>query len=270
MNISQSSLTKHIHKLEEELNLSLFDRTTRAVRLNEYSRTYYPYAKRIVQSQEEAMHVLSELEINEKNEFTIAYMPLLGQYGIVDNISEFTQLHPEISLKTIESAYPLELLRNRKCDFAFVSESEVSDDNFSKMIYKSDHLAVVTPEDHPLAGQPSLTLEQLSDEKFIIHASNTEHPPEETEKFMKLCQEHAFTPYVVAESQFTSTMIRYVAAGRGIAVLNRLHVPTEITNVKVIDISPITRSYIYMVYRRKSKTNAATKFLHYMVETINS
>lgn len=28
MNISQSALTKHIHKLEEELNLSLFDRSS--------------------------------------------------------------------------------------------------------------------------------------------------------------------------------------------------------------------------------------------------
>lgn len=44
MNLSQSSLTKHIHKLEEELNLSLFDRSTRNVKLNEYSHAFSPYS----------------------------------------------------------------------------------------------------------------------------------------------------------------------------------------------------------------------------------
>ena len=42
MNISQSALTKHIHKLEDELGVSLFDRSTRSVELTEYSRAYYP------------------------------------------------------------------------------------------------------------------------------------------------------------------------------------------------------------------------------------
>jgi DNA-binding transcriptional LysR family regulator len=270
MNISQSSLTKHIHKLEEELNVSLFDRTTRAVRLNESSRTYYPYAKRIVEEHEESLRALSDLETKEKNEFTIAYQPILGQYGLVDTIADFTLMHPEITLRTIESGYPLELLRNRKCDFAFVSESDISDENFNKMIYRSDHLAVVVPEDHPLANETAVNLEQIANERFILHSSNQERTHEETEKFLKLCQEHSITPNVVSESLFTATMVRYVSTGRGIAVLNRLHVPTEITNVRIIDISPTIRSFIYMVYRRKLKTESATKFLHYMVETVNS
>lgn len=270
MNISQSSLTKHIHKLENELNLSLFDRSTRAVKLNENSRTYYPYAKRIVEEHEASLRALAELSTVEKNEFTIAYMPMLGQYGLVDTIIEFSHQYPEINLKTIETGHPLELLRNHKCDFIFLFDGDIPDENFNKMIYKSDHLAVVVPSDHPLADQPSVTFEQLRDEKFIIHMSNSEFPHEDTVKFMKLCEENAFTPNIVAESLFTATMVRYVSAGRGIAVLNRLHVPADIPNIRVVDIYPTTRSYIYMAYRRKLKSASATKFLHYMIEAANA
>lgn len=46
LNISQSSLTKHIQKLESELGVSLFDRS---VRMNEYSKILYPYAKRMLE-----------------------------------------------------------------------------------------------------------------------------------------------------------------------------------------------------------------------------
>lgn len=270
MNLSQSSLTKHIHKLEEELGVSLFDRSTRSVKLNKFSKTYYPYAQKIVAEHEESLRALEELSEVSKNEFTVAYMPMIGQYGLVNTISDFSIRYPDINLKTIESGHPLELLRNRKCDFAFLFDEEIPDENFNKMIYKSDHLAVVLPADHPLASYSSLTLNQLKDEKFIIHISNNENPHEDTLKFNKLCEEFNFSPEIVSESLFTATMVRFVAAKRGIAVLNRLHVPKDIDNIRVVDISPTTRSYIYMVYRRKLSTSSATQFLHYMIETTNA
>ena len=46
MNISQSALTKHIHKLEEELNVDLFDRSQRSIQLNEYSQRFIPMPSR--------------------------------------------------------------------------------------------------------------------------------------------------------------------------------------------------------------------------------
>ncbi len=46
--VSQSALIKHIHKLGEELGISLFDRSTRSVRPNVFSETFSPYAEQIV------------------------------------------------------------------------------------------------------------------------------------------------------------------------------------------------------------------------------
>ena len=66
MNVSQSALTKHIHKLEEELNLSLFDRSTRNVKLNDFSKDFYPYAKHIIQLHQEALSSLNELKNQNK------------------------------------------------------------------------------------------------------------------------------------------------------------------------------------------------------------
>lgn len=269
MNISQSALTKHIHKLEEELNLSLFDRSTRTIKLNEFSKTFYPYAKHMVQIHKDALLALGELVNHNDDQFTIAYAPILGQYGLVDVISDFSRKYPEHNMLTIESYQPMELLRQKKCDFAFLSENEILEEGFSKIIYRSDHLAVVIPNDHPLADHENLTLEQLHDEKFIIHASNTERNHEETQKFLDLCSSTSFIPNIVAESQYTSTMLRYVAARRGIAVLNRLHIPSDIPNIKIIDIYPVVRSYIYMLYSKKITAASATDFLHFIIETIS-
>ena len=270
MNVSQSALTKHIHKLEEELNLSLFDRSTRNVRLNEYSRAFYPYARQICMMHHDALAELSEMKNKDSNSFTIAYAPVLGQYGIVDTISDYAGQNPENTFHTVESYQAMTLLQSKKCDFAFVSERDVTDDNYNKIIYKTDHLTAVVPDGHPLAGQDFVALEQLYNERFILHSSHNDIPHEETAKFLDLCASRGFQAQIAAESQFTSTMLRYVSAGRGIAILNRFHIPGEIPGISVIDFKPTIRSYIYLLYPRRFSSPCAAHFLHYMIESIGA
>lgn len=270
MNVSQSSLTKHIQKLESELGVSLFDRSTRTIKTNEYGKTLYPYAKNMVEISQDAIAALQDVSDDRKNQFSVAYAPVLGQYGLIDIITEFSKLHPDKNMHTIETYQPLALLKTKKCDFAFLGEGEAVDYNFNKMVYKTDHLAVVLPMDHKYAKSQNVTLEELEDENFILHASVTSIPHEETRKFLELCEKKNFTPNVVAESQFTSTMVRYVYGGRGIAVLNRLHIPTDaLRNCAVVDIYPTVRSFIYLLYGRKVSCPAATEFLHFMIEKIS-
>ncbi len=269
MNISQSSLTKHIHKLEEELNLSLFDRSTRSVRPNEFGRIFYTYARNITQMHADAITALNELAQKDLKQFTVAYDPLLGQYGLVDTISNFARLYPDSSMHTIETYSPMNLLRSRTCHFAFLPEKDLTDDSFNKMIYCTDHLAVVMQDTHPLADRESVSLEDLYGENFILHSSPNETPHEETQKFLDLCASKDFDPNIVAETQFTSTMVRYVSAGRGVAILNRHHVSVVADNIKIVDIYPTIRSYIYMVYPRKLTLPPALDFLHYMIGVVN-
>lgn len=270
MNISQSALTKHIQKLESELGVSLFDRSARTIKTNEYSKALYPYAKSIIEMSQDALAALEEVSDGEKNHFSVAYAPVLGQYGLVNLITEFAKTHPDSSMHTIETYQPLSLLKSKKCDFAFLGEGEAIDNNFNKMVYKADHLAVILPKDHKYAKRQNVTLEELEDENFILHASVTNIPHEETSKFLELCEEKNFKPNIVAESQFSSTMVRWVNSGRGVAVLNRLHIPTgALLDCAVVDIYPVVRSYIYLLYRRKVSCAAASEFLHFMIEKIS-
>lgn len=270
MNISQSALTKHIHKLEEELDITLFDRSQRSIQVNSYSQRFYPHAKQIIQIYHEAVASLHELNQKESNQFTVAYNPFVGQYGLVDTIAEFSRKHPEHHIVTTESYSSLSLLENKKCDFAFVSEVEAEsrseNTNFNKLIYRSDHLAVVVPDGHPLAENERVTFDELRGERFVLHSSHTDTAHDETQKFLDLCREHHFVPDVVGESKFTSTVLRYVRSGRGIAVLNRMHIPKDVGEIHIIDFSPTVRSYIYLMYRRKLSTPCAMDFLHFIID----
>ena len=272
MNISQSALTKHIQKMEAELDTVLFDRSQRTIQLNEYSQRFYPYAKQILRTYEEGQLTLREMQETEQNTLTIAYNPVLGQYGVVDLLSGFSSQFPHHKLNPVESYESMKLLASRECDFAFVNESEAEEESgadgsvFSKMIYKTDHLAVVMPKDHPLASSKSVTLDQLQQEHFILHSSHNSTPHDETSKFMELCRQQNFHPEVIATSHFASTMVYYVRNGKGIAVLNRMHIPEIASDMAVVDISPTVRTFLYLLYPRRIRSSCAKDFLHYMVE----
>ena len=78
------------------------------------------------------------------------------------------------------------------------------------------------------------------------------------------------SPNIVEESQFISTIVRYVMGGSGIGVLNRLHIPKDAqSHCAVVDIYPAVRSYIYLLYRRKFSCPAAVDFLHFIIEKIS-
>lgn len=266
MNVSQSALTKHIQKLEDELGATLFIRSQHGVRVSEYGKQYYPYAKQIIQIQADAVASLKKMNDQGKNVLSIVFNPILGQYGLVDTITDFSNKHPDYHVQTFERYRTLELMKNHRCDFAFLDESEPYDSSFNSRIYKTDHLAIIVRADHPLANQPHVTLEQLEKEKFVIHSGAVDTPPVETKKFLDLCAASNFQPSIVADSKYTSTILRYVKAGRCIAVLNRMHIQHDLTGIRVIDLYPTVSSYIYLKYPKRLSSPCAMEFLHYIVD----
>lgn len=69
--ISQSSLSKHIKSLEAELGTTLFDRTTRQVKLNEAGRVFLKYAQQMIEIQYQFNTALLNLKEAEEQSLTI-------------------------------------------------------------------------------------------------------------------------------------------------------------------------------------------------------
>lgn len=102
LHVSQSSLTKHIHKLEEELGYPLFNRSTRSVSLNEYSEAYYNYASEIIKLDVEGRAALAKIGTARNNLLRIFFTPSTSHYGLIDVFGYFQKKHPEIELELSE------------------------------------------------------------------------------------------------------------------------------------------------------------------------
>lgn len=271
MNISQSALTKHIHKMEEELTVSLFDRSTRSVSLNEFSKAYYPYAKQIVQLHKEGCALVSGIQDKGNNTLRVAFTPALAHYGIIEMLSQFSKQHPEFPMKVTESRKVIEMLNAQKCDFAFASENDAIDSHMNQIVFQTDRLVVVVPASHPLAKQKQVTLEDIRNERFITHQNSTGGLHLETRQFLELCKKKGFEPAISSSVSFTSTIIKMVSQGQSIAVLLRRRIPEDVSGVAILDLTPPIQSYIYALYpNQKRLSPAVNAFLRHVIERIHT
>ena len=100
--MNQSTLSKHITSLENELGVELFTRTTRRVELTSYGQTFLPYARTIARTEFEGTSAVKRLQNIENGLLTIASIPSMPQYQITMFIAQFQQFYPDTTVRITE------------------------------------------------------------------------------------------------------------------------------------------------------------------------
>lgn len=92
-NVAQTTMSKYIAQLEEELGTKLFYRTSRECSLTEAGHTFYDGAKELVRDYENLIKSIKNVTDNE------LVIGLYGEFFDLSILSEFRNLHPEIGLR---------------------------------------------------------------------------------------------------------------------------------------------------------------------------
>ena len=168
--ISQSSLSKHIKALEQELGTPLFDRTTRSIRLSRAGERYLPYAREIARL---CFVAEKELEIFRRPAsscFTIAVMQNPQYYDMAKYITGFRKTHPEVSFNLIEadefSLY--EMFRRKHVNIFPTFDGFKGPEDFIFMPMVKSAIVAIFPKDHPLAREKTVSLRRLGSERLLL------------------------------------------------------------------------------------------------------
>ncbi len=167
-NVSASTLTRGVQRLERELGVSLFDRAGRGATLNETGRTMLPYARRILE-EAEAMHREAEAVRRGQRSLTVGSCSPAPLWRLVPALCEE---EPELSVSTrgglTQEALERELL-DGSIDLAILP-AEPASAEIAHMGLMDETLYVSLPKDHSLASHEELALSQLDGESFLIQA----------------------------------------------------------------------------------------------------
>jgi DNA-binding transcriptional LysR family regulator len=100
--VAQPAISKSIQKLEEELQLTLFDRSEKAVALTPEGRVLLKHARSILGSIAEARKEMEELRGLERGEIRIGLPSMFGSFYFPQIIKEFKKMHPSLHISVEE------------------------------------------------------------------------------------------------------------------------------------------------------------------------
>lgn len=268
MSISASSLSKHIQKIESELQVQLFDRSTRSVTLSKYGFIFLSYAEQILSLSEQCRQDLYNARTIDNAQLNIGYLPMLGHYGILELLSDFNDLYPDITLNVVESNKPELLLLDKKFDFVFVDSFGPKDSRIDKLLLKTDYLAAVIPSPSPLAQQPYITLEELRGEQLLVQTNSSGKPTITTQTFLTACQRAGFDANIRLCSRYTTVLLQQVEAQKGIAILNTSEIrKPQHDEYRILELRPAIPFDVCVSYLSHSANGTANAlFLNYLKE----
>ena len=260
--LTQSTLSKHIRKLEEELGVQLFDRTTRSVTLSNFGQQYLTFAKQICEIHRQSLTAIENIKQGKRTAVTIGFMDKHGMYGLVETIAHFQKLHPEIKVKIIEQNGDalMNLLNSGKADVIFYAE-KVNPKKYHIAHYTTDRLAAVVSTLHPLAESDAVTLQDLEKEPLIEHKTVLE-----MRLLADACKEaHATLNYVTSIYQ-GATIMKMIREGIGIGIMSRgCAMENAEADLAIIPIVPAISFDINAISNRgRSMASSADIFIRYI------
>ena len=214
--LSQPSLSKAVKKLEEELHVKLFDRSTRHLYLTDAGRIVYKQGQQALNLLNELPNLLNELTEIGIGEIKIGIPPLIGTLFFPQIARTFHAQYPNVKLELVELGAKLieQLVEESKIDVGLIV-LPVDELAFNVYPFINDEFVLYINSEHPLAKRTSIALTELKDEKFIIFTKDfTLH-----DFIINTCKEAGFTPSISYKSSQWDLILELVASKLGITIL---------------------------------------------------
>ena len=257
LHIAQPALTKSIKALEDELNIKLFYKAGRGVKLSEYGE----FLKEKIEPIIDELDVLPVAIKNftDLNENTVSINVLAASTITTDIIIKFKKIYPNVMFKMIrkenETNADIEILTNAKNYDSFVSVKKRA------LVEEKIHVAV--PIESPLARKEKIELIELKNSEFIALSGSR--------RFRPLCDAYCeyagFKPRVTFESDSLIAVKNLIAAGVGVAFWPEFSWG-KIThkNIKLLDIvKPDMKREIILYLTSRKNSGISEKFFDFLV-----
>ncbi|GIP39851.1 HTH-type transcriptional regulator BsdA [Paenibacillus sp. J31TS4] len=167
LHLSQPPLSQQLRAMEEELGVTLLERSGKYMEVTDAGKTLYSYALQMDQLMQEAKMEVSEVGngVNGKltmgvNTFSVADLP--------EVLLQFQQHYPKVTYKIQqnESAHLCQLVRDRAIELAFI-RLPLELDDFSVLHLYTEPFYLITSQKQKRLEQ-EVTLADMTNERLLL------------------------------------------------------------------------------------------------------
>ncbi len=264
--ISQSSLSKAISDLEQDLGTPLFIRTNRNLILTDAGTELLRRIEPFYSSEDDLYSDIREIghrESGTTNEsFSIGFMNFSATLHICDKAKEFSKQFPNIQISSTRDnkLALISKLKKEQLDAALVifTMDEIPE-GLSYEIFAEYHFSAVMRSDHRFAGRSILSLPELKKESFVMHG----HPDSSREYnyVLSLCNRNGFQPEITGCFDYVETVLMMIQSGMGISLLSDAAPIQNLSGLVSIPIENAPVLYGGIFHQQKTMPASLSAFL---------
>jgi LysR family transcriptional regulator, transcription activator of glutamate synthase operon len=267
LHVAQSAISRQISNLEAELNVKLFTREGRNVKLTSVGELFLEHAEIAMNELENGKQKIAEFLNPESGLIRIGFPNSLAAKTLPAVISAFRDEHPNLGFKLRQGS--LNELKNQvsrgHIDLAFVSPVPMNEEDIIGHICFTEKLAGLVPIHHPIANRERIRLRELQNEPFVIFSNGFEL----RNIVQDACKQVRYSPTIAFEGEDIDTIKGLVGAGLGVSLLPEVslsdHIPRETKKV-LIDEPQITRTVGVIIPRYRELAPSEQLFFHFVKE----
>jgi len=218
LHVAQPGLSQQIKSLEQSLGVLLLERTSRQVRLTPAGSLLLTEGRRLLA---ESARVVDRVRRTGRGEIGRVTVAAIGS-ATYDVVPRLLRAHrkrcPDVELVLREMSTPAQVqaLRAGEIDLGLLRLPADTADLVTHTV-REDRMALMLPNAHPLARRTRIPLRALAREPLILFPAAPR--PSWADTVIAACRESGFEPVVAQDAMESATVVSFVAAGIGIAVV---------------------------------------------------
>ncbi len=265
--ISQSSLSKQIKALEQELGgVELFDRNTKKLDITYAGKEFYISAEKILMEYHKMMNTMKKYTEGHTEVLNIGTIPVMNHYGLTDIFFQFQEYYSNIRLHIVEanSVPIIEEFTKGKIDIAFLRDNYLPVGDYTIYPLVDDELVLVTNYSHWLAKFDEIDLKEAENEKFLFLGNNTGM----YESCRKACVKAGFVPREQVLDVRSSTIKNLVANGQGVSLMMYQSIKyMNDSRIKIIRLREPSIINLSLIVRNGTITDAVSTFIEFVTDS---
>lgn len=214
-----SSVSRRVRDFENDLGISLFERTTSGVRLTNAGCKFLDEIIPVLQMAEVILQRAGAAGRAEEGMVRVGIITTLGGGFLRELIAAYRQCYPGVHLGIVDGGRRnhLRAIRSHQLDIAFFTgNAPLAGCDVEEFWRERVHVAMAVH--HPLASSDVLDWPQLRDEYFIV--STMEPGPEVHDYIVRRVADYSAYPEVSYRPVNAETLMHMVAIGEGITLVS--------------------------------------------------
>lgn len=222
LHYSPATVSQHITALAKETELTLFEKDGRGIRPTADALQLAEKASDALAGLSGLDRVVEDLQNRRTKHLAIACFSSMAKEWIPQVVRTVRKQEPELTVEiSLNEPYGSQGRRPAHMDIRYESPDEESAhfDGYVRHELCLEDFAAVLPQDHPLASERVIDMQQLEHEEWVDHDI---YNSATGRIILSACQAAGFTPQFTARLDDHQAALSLISAGLGVTVLPQL------------------------------------------------